>query len=29
MGRIGAGHPSLAVSDPAAARQFKRYFPGP
>ena len=29
MGRIGADHPSLAVSDPAAAGTFKQYFPGP
>lgn len=29
MGRIGATHPSLAVSDLAAAGRFKRYFPGP
>ena len=29
MGRIGADHPSLTVTDPAAARAFKRYFPGP
>jgi hypothetical protein len=29
MGRIDAGHPSLTVSDPAAAGTFKQYFPGP
>jgi uncharacterized protein (TIGR03083 family) len=29
MGRIDAGHPSLTVTDPGAARAFKRYFPGP
>lgn len=29
MGRIGAGHPGLAVSDADAAGAFKRYFPGP
>jgi uncharacterized protein (TIGR03083 family) len=29
MGRIGAGHPSLTVTDPGAAAAFKRYFPGP
>jgi uncharacterized protein (TIGR03083 family) len=29
MGRIGAGHPSLTVTDPGAAQAFKRYFPGP
>ena len=29
MGRINATHPSLSVSDAAAAGQFKRYFPGP
>ena len=29
MGRIDADHPSLTVTDPAAARAFKRYFPGP
>jgi uncharacterized protein (TIGR03083 family) len=29
MGRIDAGHPSLTVTDPDAARAFKRYFPGP
>lgn len=29
MGRIDASDPSLAVSDPGAARAFKQYFPGP
>lgn len=29
MGRIGADHPSLTVSDLAAAGTFKQYFPGP
>jgi uncharacterized protein (TIGR03083 family) len=29
MGRIGADHPSLTVSDVATARAFKQYFPGP
>jgi uncharacterized protein (TIGR03083 family) len=29
MGRISASHPSLSASDPIAAGQFKRYFPGP
>ena len=29
MGRIDAGHPSITVTDPGAARAFKRYFPGP
>lgn len=29
MGRIDADHPSLTVSNPGAARAFKRYFPGP
>jgi uncharacterized protein (TIGR03083 family) len=29
MGRIGADHPSLTVSDLGAARTFKQYFPGP
>lgn len=29
MGRIDAGHPGLTVTDPGAARAFKRYFPGP
>jgi uncharacterized protein (TIGR03083 family) len=29
MGRIDAGHPSLTVTGPGAARAFKRYFPGP
>jgi uncharacterized protein (TIGR03083 family) len=29
MGRIGAGHPRLAVTDAATAGAFKSYFPGP
>src|SRR5450631_3780403 len=29
MGRISADHPSLTVSDLAAAGTFKQYFPGP
>jgi uncharacterized protein (TIGR03083 family) len=29
MGRISADHPSLTVTDPAAAGTFKQYFPGP
>jgi len=29
MGRIGAAHPDLTVSDLGAARAFKQYFPGP
>jgi hypothetical protein len=29
MGRIGAGHPDLAVSDPGLGASFKSYFPGP
>jgi uncharacterized protein (TIGR03083 family) len=29
MGRIGAGHPSISVTDHAAATAFKHYFPGP
>jgi hypothetical protein len=29
MGRIGADHLGLTVTDQAAARAFKQYFPGP
>jgi len=29
MGRIGADHPGLTVTDQATARVFKQYFPGP
>ena len=29
MGRISADHPSLTVTDLAAAGTFKQYFPGP
>ena len=29
MGRIGADHPGLTVTDQATARAFKQYFPGP
>lgn len=29
MGRIGAGHPGIVVTDDPVARTFKRYFPGP
>ncbi len=29
MGRIGAGHPGIAVTEDTVARTFKRYFPGP
>lgn len=29
MGRIGAGHPGIVVTDDPVARTFKQYFPGP